>query len=424
MPFLATILLKVKGQERRGGRGRVTVTVISSSGKWAGQGLVSRSASIGVGLSEGCKAKGKDSQDRQRGVEWMIRRINAGNRATSLFFSRTLSPSLTSFPHHRTFLLPVSSSSLSFSHQLFLLQALFLAWRRGRCRWAWQTPARWLSAGPATPPGPWRSSWWPGTSLLAHQQVGDVHFRASRGLTCADSNLLSFLSPPLPGMQPGTEASQGFPLTASPSGSNAAGTIVPIIVNTARKWTQKNVSLCWEHKEHADLWAGWLTSKWDDFPSGSGLQEGRVRGTRTAVYSSTNMPNASTSPNQNQPARQKEEDQIGHQGASFKVKVSKDLFCPELALFIRREASRTWLTLKTPWIPFAFVKWFPRETETLSSIYYAQLSNFILIEDEILQLNSQLQNYQNSSETEPTSCLNISGRNKNKKGNLIIWLKC
>ena len=115
-----------------------------------------------------------------------------------------------------------------------------------------------------------------------------------------------------------------------------------------------------------------------------------------------------------------------HQGASFKVKVSKDLFCPELALFIRREASRTWLrlTLKTPWIPFTFVKWFPRETETLSSIYYAQLSNFILIEDEILQLNSQLQNYQNSSETGPTSCLNISGRNKNKKGNLIIWLKC
>ena len=81
-------------------------------------------------------------------------------------------------------------------------------------------------------------------SALAHQQVGDVHFRASRGLTCADSNLLSFLSPPLPGMQPGTEASQGFPLTASPSGSNAAGTILPIIVNTARKWTQKNVSLC------------------------------------------------------------------------------------------------------------------------------------------------------------------------------------
>ena len=216
-------------------------------------------------------------------------------------------------------------------------------------------------------------------------------------------------------MQPGTEASQGFPLTASPSGSNAAGTIVPIIVNTARKWTQKNVSLCWEHIEHADLWAGWLTSKWDDFPSGSGLQEGRVRETRTAVYSSANLPNASTSPNQDQPARQKEEDQIGHQGASFKVKVSKDLFCPELALFIRREASRTWLTLKTPWIPFTFVKWFPRETETLSSIYYAQLSNFILIEDEILQLNSQLQNYQNSSETEPTSCLNISGRNKNKK---------
>ena len=127
---------KGQGTGEEGGRGgctpcRVTLTVMSrrvASVLLLGQGLASRSASSGVCLTESERAKeGKtdrrvdtgQTEDTEKVVGQEALMLETGQRLFSGLFQDSLS--LTSSPHHLSSLLLMSSLSLSFSHQVFLL---------------------------------------------------------------------------------------------------------------------------------------------------------------------------------------------------------------------------------------------------------------------------------------------------------------